>query len=635
MSDPEFLPSECDVIMEGGVTSGVVFPTFISGLARRFTLRSIGGTSVGAVAAVAAAAAQFNRNATLLNTTRNGTRLIDDGFEKLAGIPKWLQESSTLGRSNLFSLFQPCRDLEPQFKLLQTILNQKGNFSTIFRICLSLIRIFPKGASIGVLLAISWSALKFVLIGASYAQLSTVYIFLVFAWLGIKTVLLAVVLSFVECIWQFFKGLRKNRCGICSGISEKDEGGSKIIPALTEWLHNLVQDIANLPENMPLTFGALRESSPPIELAFITTGISEMRSHRLPMTGEDLLFRVSEMKLLFPKSIVDALVGSSRQFAQVSADSMKLLRQADAKLETDERDLYFMPSPDDWPIVFAARLSLSFPILLQAVPLYRIRFVAGDGHVPGYVGVKKIWLSDGGLTSNFPIHFFDSMLPSRPTFGISLENTLSEKAEPEKRVYLPKNNLGGITGAYLEIDDINGLPTIGGFGIAILQTIRLWRDGALKRTPGFRDRIVQVRHTKEEGGLNLNMPVESIQAMSESGEAAANLIIKRFCDVDAKENGWLNHRWVRMRIAAALMQKYLKPMVDTWTSSNLHPSYKAMWAGNTSYVAGSYRLKPNQIEPGNIFWDQLAATTKTSLGTDFSNGMPKPEPTLGIAPKQT
>lgn len=53
----DFLPTECDIVMEGGVTSGVVYPSFVARLATRFTLRSIGGASVGSVAATAAAAA--------------------------------------------------------------------------------------------------------------------------------------------------------------------------------------------------------------------------------------------------------------------------------------------------------------------------------------------------------------------------------------------------------------------------------------------------------------------------------------------------------------------------------------------------------------------------------------------------
>jgi len=88
----DFLPKECDIVMEGGVTSGVVYPAFVARLAERFTLRSIGGTSVGAVAAIAAAAAQFKRN-----RVRKEGQGEDDGFHILARLPGKLQE--TIGRN--------------------------------------------------------------------------------------------------------------------------------------------------------------------------------------------------------------------------------------------------------------------------------------------------------------------------------------------------------------------------------------------------------------------------------------------------------------------------------------------------------------------------------------------------------
>ena len=80
-----------------------------------------------------------------------------------------------------------------------------------------------------------------------------------------------------------------------------------------------------------------------------------------------------------------------------------------------------------------------------------------------------------------------------------------------------------------------GLPSLGGFAAALLGTIRGWRDEALKHTPGFRDRIVQVKHTAAEGGLNLNMKPEAIAAMSASGVEAAEAIIRRFLHSNRKK----------------------------------------------------------------------------------------------------
>ncbi len=50
---------ECDLVMKGGITSGVIYPRLVSALSNVYRLRSIGGTSAGAIAAAAAAAAQL------------------------------------------------------------------------------------------------------------------------------------------------------------------------------------------------------------------------------------------------------------------------------------------------------------------------------------------------------------------------------------------------------------------------------------------------------------------------------------------------------------------------------------------------------------------------------------------------
>ena len=48
---------KCDIVMKGGITSGVVYPGAVAEIAKAFNLKGIGGTSAGAIAAAAAAAA--------------------------------------------------------------------------------------------------------------------------------------------------------------------------------------------------------------------------------------------------------------------------------------------------------------------------------------------------------------------------------------------------------------------------------------------------------------------------------------------------------------------------------------------------------------------------------------------------
>jgi hypothetical protein len=41
----------CDIVMKGGVTSGIVYPLAVCELAKTYTFKNIGGTSAGAIAA--------------------------------------------------------------------------------------------------------------------------------------------------------------------------------------------------------------------------------------------------------------------------------------------------------------------------------------------------------------------------------------------------------------------------------------------------------------------------------------------------------------------------------------------------------------------------------------------------------
>ncbi|MGZ7041723.1 MAG: patatin-like phospholipase family protein, partial [Thermoanaerobaculia bacterium] len=52
---------KCDLVMKGGITSGIVYPAAVSELAREFEFVNIGGTSAGAIAAALTAAAEYRR----------------------------------------------------------------------------------------------------------------------------------------------------------------------------------------------------------------------------------------------------------------------------------------------------------------------------------------------------------------------------------------------------------------------------------------------------------------------------------------------------------------------------------------------------------------------------------------------
>ena len=94
MSQPE---RYCDIVMKGGVTSGIMYPFAISKLSTQYRFRSIGGTSAGAIAAAIAAAAEYRRRQTES----------EEGFNELDRLHNELSIRDDKGRSKLFRLFKP------------------------------------------------------------------------------------------------------------------------------------------------------------------------------------------------------------------------------------------------------------------------------------------------------------------------------------------------------------------------------------------------------------------------------------------------------------------------------------------------------------------------------------------------
>src|SRR5947209_179776 len=99
-ADPRELPP-CDLVMKGGVTSGVVYPGAVLELSRRYRFERLGGTSAGAVAAAMAAAAEYARQ-------RSGTLALS-GVQDVVG---------DLRKPGFFvSLFAPTEEARPLLAL--------------------------------------------------------------------------------------------------------------------------------------------------------------------------------------------------------------------------------------------------------------------------------------------------------------------------------------------------------------------------------------------------------------------------------------------------------------------------------------------------------------------------------------
>lgn len=339
------------------------------------------------------------------------------------------------------------------------------------------------------------------------------------------------------------RGLPDCYYGICSG---NDPAGDASRPPLTRWLTELLDDLAGKTGCVPLTFRDLWElegpdnGEPGVVLQMITTCLTQGRPYSLPFKDEEQFwFSEEEFRDLFPAKVVDHMVSTTGD-TTMSAEGVALRR---------------MPKAADLPVVVAARMSLSFPLLIAAVPLYAPNAREGADDKP-----ERCWFSDGGITSNMPIHFFDSPVPRWPTFAINLD-ALSPGQRPHPNeadnVWLPRDNDDGVAESWIGSKDQRGLRQSLGFFASIFRTAQSWVDNRQMRGVGYRDRIAHVRLAEGEGGMNLNMEAKMIEQLGERGAQAARKLAERFGPDppgDVTLN-WDNQKWLRFRVYLELLER--------------------------------------------------------------------------------
>jgi hypothetical protein len=547
---PETTPTrECDLIMRGGITSGIVYPRAIARLAGTFRFRSIGGTSAGAIAATIAAAAELGR------CRAKGSHA---PFARLARIPQELGATAPAGGSMLRSLFQPDRRVA---HLMRAALAKGWGGRALGLLTPLGIVIAAAGLILAVLLfatqpfgmALAWSLLALLLAAVAAAGMSA---------------------------WQGLRALPDLGFGLCGGLGQRDR------PGLTDWMHARIQEAAgSRADGPPVTFGDLwgadrgerattADDARQIELVLLTTNVGRGLSHRVPFIEGSfrgrLYFREQDMARLFPAPVLAWMLAHPRK------------RPEDPQVPAG---FHALPEPWDLPILFGARLSLSFPGLLAQVPLWTADPVNAD--IPPRM--VCCWFSDGGLTSNFPISLFDSPLPRRPTFGINLVPLMraarAGPGEPFPRIEAPIDDDDWTAPRVFEpatVRDEDGIATTASRG-ALAQTgsylarlndvARNWGETELSMMPGYRDRIVHVALSGSEGGMNLDMPAEVIGRLGQYGEQAADVLIARYADgaVDPLTEQppvvtWQTHQRVRMRAFFAGYEEMARRLARGWSA---------------------------------------------------------------------
>ena len=661
----------CDLVLTGGVASGVVYPWAIIELARHFRFHSIAGTSVGAIAACLAAAAEYGR--------RTG---FADSFEAIRRVPASLAEPVSRpgdppGRTvtRMESLFQPGPHGQRLFGLVRDLIaahyapgpgsgrawrGARAVACTLWRHYRR--RVLPSLAAAATLVLI---ALVLVLPG----PVSGLGAWFPWSLPGLLAtgalLLLSAGVLLVQALWQDIrKGIIGHHYGLCSGRTPPGTAAQPGLPSFVEWLHEGVQFSAGrLRLDRPLTFedlwnapgapgqagtaaagGGGPQQRPGIVLQMMTTNVTHRRPYRLPLPDAvtRLFYRRAEFEHFFPPQILDALVAASVPY--------RPLAPGDPGLPPELEDLLELPGAR-MPIVVAARLSMSFPLLFSAVPLYALDIEqdARDGQPSAATprtAFRRCWFSDGGVAMNFPIQLFDEALPRWPTFGIFLGERRPEKEaseRPEDAVELPAHpRAGAHDGWALPEEHAAARPGHAGTLAALLATMidtaRSWHHRVAMMQPHVRTRVARLRLRSDEGDLNIVMPREKILGMAhEYGTEAGRRLARQFVGTDGAPAGaWGQHRWVRLQLLVEGLRELLQGLRSSAAGAPLsRPMAQALREAlvRNPLEEGGPPLTPQQVQVLQAGLQALESAEQALACLDVAAQPDRPTPMPTLRPR--
>lgn len=567
-------PRECDLVLEGGIAGGVVYPRAVLEIARSHRLRNVGGASAGAIAVALAAAAEYGR--------ARGLTGPGQGYPGLAAVDADLARPGVLR-----GLFEPRPDARPLVDFVVKLFAEKAardddapdgvgahrlsaddDLGTRWtkklrraRPWLRALRHFERGhavggltgGGVGLLLAaplVAWTAGQGTPLGYAASALCGLSFFMGGAFLGSVLGAVDEALTLVDVNLQ-----PGQHFGLCPGVGP---GGAARPTALFDWLHHHVQRIAGRgPADAPLTFDDLANlpERRAIQARMVTTNLNAQRAHRVPFEdGEVFVYRRAELQAILPEAVFRALEAASHTAPPGVA------RRLPASGEFG-----WFPGDGRMPVVVGVRLSMSFPLVFAAVRLYMVRSEATAGGAADTrplmpeADLVECWFSDGGICNNFPLQFFDAWFPERPTFGINLSDT------PIAGSALRDLNRGEAPEDFVDhrgLDDErrddwapHELRGAGDFLSALVETLLAHRDNALTRLASYRERVATVRLNAGEGALNIDMPPQTIDALAERGRVAAARL---------KGLAFERHQWVRLRMLLGALENEVLRMQQYW-----------------------------------------------------------------------
>ena len=177
-----------------------------------------------------------------------------------------------------------------------------------------------------------------------------------------------------------------------------------------------------------------------------------------------------------------------------------------------------------------------------------------------------------GVSSNFPVHFFDAPLPQRPTFGIDLDGFHPDHP------WQPDEVFPGVAATPVprtaSLPPVKGVGVLADFANGLVRTMQNHADTALAHQPRYRERIVHVHHQRNEGGSTSHAaggrpPSRDVGARPAACSCANSTW--------APSSAWTGHRWVRYRAAIAALAEFAASFDTAWDAEPVgEPSYRRL-----------------------------------------------------------
>jgi hypothetical protein len=170
-----------------------------------------------------------------------------------------------------------------------------------------------------------------------------------------------------------------------------------------------------------------------------------------------------------------------------------------------------------------------------------------------------------------------------------------------------------------------------------MKTMQNWRDMLQRAAPGSRERVFTIRHTAEEGGLNLDMPGSVIEKMAESGARAAEAITADFlapAGTPPAGDDWEYHRWVRLRLLLPTLRTFLAQLSGAARAEAPSPTVEELLTAAPPPMGRSYELNQGSRAAAAALIQDLASASEAlaEKAPDLERTAPRPQGELRVTP---